>query len=166
MRKTACWLLLAVVVVACGFQALGAEDKTASAGSPASPFTNFPGLPTCMKGSVQNGDPSKGGSVILAKAATGCTVPWHRHTATEQLMVVSGQAKVKMKDGAPASLRSGSYLSLPGSHVHQFTCLAACTFFIVSDAAFDIHYVDAAGKEISSEDALKTKADSKMRMKK
>ena len=36
--------------------------------------------------------------------------------------------------------------------------MMACTFFIASDAAFDIHYVDAAGKEISTEDALKSKA--------
>jgi hypothetical protein len=48
-------------------------------------------------------------------------------------------------------------LCLPGKHVHHFTCVAACIMFVVSDAAFDIHYVDARGQEISPDDAPKSK---------
>jgi quercetin dioxygenase-like cupin family protein len=96
--------------------------------------------------------------VILAKTATGCTIPWHWHTANEQLMVVAGNAKVSMKEGSPATVHAGDYLSLPGKNAHQFHCVAACTLFIVPDGAFDIHYVDASGKEISPEEALKSKA--------
>jgi hypothetical protein len=70
-------------------------------------------------------------------------------------MVVSGQGKAEMKDGSPVMLRSGDYLSLPGKGVHQFTCVAACTMFISTDGAFDIHYVNASGKEISPDEALK-----------
>ena len=121
-------------------------------------LANLPGLPTCAMASVESGDPSKGGSVIFAKAEPGCTVPWHWHTSTEQLMMVSGRAKVEMKDGAPAGLRPGDFLAMPSKHVHQFTCVTACTLFIGSDAAFDLHYVDASGKEIAPEEALKAKA--------
>ena len=158
MRLRVLSLLLAVTVIGSSFQPVRADDKAVFAARASSKFMNFPGLPTCMTGAVQNGDPSKGASVILAKTATGCTVPWHWHTADEQLMVVGGSAKVEMKDGTPASLHSGDYLSLPGKHVHHFTCLAACTLFIVPSAAFDIHYVDANGKEISPEEALKSAA--------
>jgi len=60
-----------------------------------SKFTNMAGLPSCMTLSVQRGDPSKGPSVILLKFKPGCTVPWHWHTAAEQLMVVSGTGTPK-----------------------------------------------------------------------
>jgi len=157
MRSAACWLVT-MAVMALGIQSLSAEEKKAAAAKPASEFMNLPSLPACAKVSVKSGDPSKGGAVILAKAATGCTVPWHWHSTSEQLMVVSGSGKVEMKDGSPMMAHSGSYLNLPGHGVHQFTCTMACTFFIVTEAAFDIHYVDAAGKEISTEEALKSKA--------
>jgi quercetin dioxygenase-like cupin family protein len=151
--------VLAVLVIA--FQPTQAQDKMVFAAKSTSKFVNFPGLPKCMTGSVQNGDPSKGASVILAKSATGCKVPWHWHTATEQLMMVSGTGKVEMKDGSPSSIHAGDYLRLPGKNVHQFTCTTACTLFIAPDGAFDIHYVDANGKEIPPEDALKSAAAKK-----
>lgn len=53
--------------------------------------------------------------------------------------------------------RPGSYALLPTENVHQFTCSSACTAFVTSDAAFDIHYVDASGKEIPAEAALMKK---------
>ena len=46
------------------------------------------------------------------------------------------------------------YAMMPSKHVHRFTCMSACTGFVTSDAAFDIHYVDAGGKEIPPEAAL------------
>ena len=165
MRICTCCLVLAILVAPAS-QFARAEDKPAHAASPASEFVNFPGLPTCVKGSVKNGDPTKGGSVILAKATAGCLIPWHWHTANEQLFMSSGSAKVEMKDASPATLHAAGYLSLPAKGHHQFTCVAACTFFIASDAAFDIHYVDKDGKEISPDEALKSKAKSKVPMKK
>ena len=165
MRICTCCLVL-TVLLGPAFQSARAEDKPAHAAKAASEFMNFPGLPTCVKGSVKNGDPSKGGSVILTKATAGCVVPWHWHTANEQLFMSSGSAKVEMKDASPATLHAAGYVSLPAKSPHQFTCIAACTFFISSDAAFDIHYVDKDGKEISVDDALKSKAKSKAPMKK
>jgi quercetin dioxygenase-like cupin family protein len=158
-----CCFLSAAFVIGFALQSAGAQDKMVYAGRASSKFVNFPGLPTCMTGSVQNGDPSKEASVILAKTPAGCVIPWHWHTASEQLMVVSGSAKVGMKDGQPASLHSGDYLGLPGKNAHQFTCIAACTFFIVPSGAFDIHYVDKEGKEISPEEALKRGAKKTMK---
>ena len=69
-------------------------------------------------------------------------------------MIVSGKAKVEMKE-ASSTMAAGDYINLPAKHAHQFTCLAACVFFIESDRAFDIHYVNAEGKEIPQEEALK-----------
>jgi quercetin dioxygenase-like cupin family protein len=163
MRVAACCLLTAVLVMGVATRFASAEDKMAYAAKATSKFVNFPGLPTCMTGSVQHGDPSKGAAVILAKSTTGCTVPWHWHTADEQLMMVSGNAKVAMKDGQPTSVHSGDYLSLPGKNAHHFTCVAACTLFIMPSGAFDIHYVDKDGKEISPDEALKSKGKAPMK---
>src|SRR5205823_5189833 len=102
-------------------------------------------------------------AVIMAKVATGCVIPWHWHSASEELMFVSGSAKVDMKEGAPARMHAGDYLHLPSKNVHQFSCVAACSFFIITDAAFDIHYVDASGKEIPLDEAIKAKAKSPMK---
>jgi len=105
--------------------------------------------------------PDLGAAVILAKVAAGCVIPWHWHTAGEQLMFVAGSAKVDMKDGAPVRMHTGDYIKLPAKNVHQFTCVAACTFYLATDGAFDIHYVDKDGKEISMDEALKAKAPAK-----
>jgi len=118
-------------------------------------LVNIPGLPTCAVGSVQNGDPTKGASFILAKAPAGCTIPWHWHTPNETLMIVSGSALLEMKDGKPLTLQPGGFALLPAREVHQFSCLTACMLYVYSDVAFDIHYVDKSGNEISPADALK-----------
>ncbi len=118
-------------------------------------FATVPGLPTQTVGSVQSGDPSKGPFILFAKAAAGSTIPWHWHTAAERLMIVSGAADVQMKDGNPVRLEAGGFASLPAQHVHQFRCERDCTFYLDSDGAFDIHYVNGQGTEISAAEALK-----------
>jgi len=118
-------------------------------------FATVPGLPTRAVGSVQSGDPAKGPFILLAKAAAGCTIPWHWHTGAERLMIVSGVADVEMKDGKPVRLQAGAFAALPAHHVHQFRCERDCVFYIDSDAAFDIHYVNGQGNEISAAEALK-----------
>jgi quercetin dioxygenase-like cupin family protein len=160
MRFAACSLLLVVLVAGPALRSAQAEDagKPMYAASASDKFVNLPGLPTCTTAVVLSGDPSKGGSRILVKAAAGCLIPWHWHTPTEVLMFVSGRGKGEMKDASPIMLHSGDYLSLPGKGVHQFTCVLACTFFLTSDGPFDIHYVDASGKEIPPDQALKSKA--------
>ncbi|HEX8108905.1 MAG TPA: cupin domain-containing protein [Kofleriaceae bacterium] len=89
------------------------------------------------------------------KTKTGCAVPWHWHTANEQLMIVDGTARVEMKDmGKPITLQAGGF-AMPSHHVHEFRCTQACTFLLYSDQKLDIHYVDPQGKEISPDEALK-----------
>ena len=117
----------------------------------------FPGLPACFVGAVLSGDPGKGPSLLVGKFSTGCTVPWHWHTPDEHVMLASGVGRMEMKDAKTAVLRSGGYAMMPGHHVHQFTCLSTCVMFLKADGAFDTHYVNADGKEIPPEEALKKK---------
>lgn len=115
------------------------------------------GLPACTIVAVESGDPSKGASVIVFKAKAGCVVPWHWHTPVENVMLVSGSAKVEMKGGSSSTIGPGGYAMMPSKHVHQFTCTTACTAFVTSDSVFDIHYVDASGNEIPPDAALAKK---------
>ena len=120
-------------------------------------FGTVPNAPECFTVAVERGDPASGPSVLLAKFAPGCVAPFHWHTPSETAMLVSGALEVQMKDDPAMVAHQGDFLYLPGHHVHRATCLppAACTLFLSSDAAFDIHWVDAAGNEIPLETALK-----------
>jgi quercetin dioxygenase-like cupin family protein len=143
-----------------------AQDKGAGAGAMKNladhKLVAFPGLPACTLGAVESGDPAKGPSVIVFTAKAGCVIPWHWHTPTEQVMIVKGAAKMEMKDGGHSMvLKPGGFALMPSKHVHQLTCQSACTGFVASDAPFDIHYVDADGKEITPEAALAKKGKAK-----
>jgi quercetin dioxygenase-like cupin family protein len=118
-------------------------------------LTTIPGLPTCATGAVLQGDPTKGPSIILSKVSSDCTFPWHWHTPTETLIIISGTAHVQAKDGPEMTLSAGAFASMPSKHIHQFHCVTTCTLYVHSDAAFDMHYVNAEGTEISPMDALK-----------
>lgn len=118
-------------------------------------FVTIPGLPTCAHGSVQNGDPTKGAFILYAKVAAKCSIPWHWHTANEHLMIVTGSAHVAMKGGKALTLHAGGFAMLPSRHVHEFRSETPSSFYLYSDGAFDIHYVDAQEKELSPADALK-----------
>jgi quercetin dioxygenase-like cupin family protein len=152
-------VLSAAIFSAPAFAAEPAEMITVE--QPNLKFAPIAGAPACAKAAPARGDPAKGASVLLIKLAEGCRVPWHWHTANEQLMVVSGSGTLEMKDGKKLRLRAGSYASLPAKHVHQATCSEACTFFNSADGVFDIHYVDEAGKEITPDEALKKGAKRK-----
>jgi len=134
-----------------------AQDNSKAAGQNVSEmkFGAFPGMPTCSSGAVVSGDPAKGPSIILAKMKPGCAFPWHWHTPSEHLMVVSGAIRLEMKDAAPKTLGAGGFAVMPAHHVHNARCAKACLLYIYSDAAFDMHYVDDQGKEISPDEALK-----------
>lgn len=146
-----------ITMLACMFLA-HAEDMGVTRKMAENKFAPMAGIPQCATLAVESGDPSKGSSVILLKGTSGCVIPWHWHTPTEHVMIVSGSAKVEMKDSSSAAvLGPGGYAMMPSKHVHQFTCASKCSAFVSSDAAFDIHYVDTNGGEISPDAALSKK---------
>lgn len=125
------------------------------AAAKSSKFANLPGLPACLTVAVQRGDPSQGSAALLLKFAPGCTVPWHWHSVGEQLLLISGTGTAEMRDGKPMTMHAGDYAYLPAKSVHQFKAVAAVLMLDIPDAAFDIHYVDKSGSEISPDEALK-----------
>jgi quercetin dioxygenase-like cupin family protein len=154
--------VLAVVVGSCCSGAVAADGAAAGTQSIAKnlsdqKFEPVPGVPACLTSAVLSGDPGKGPALLLAKFTSGCTVPWHWHTPDEHVMLASGVGKMEMKDAKAVVLRAGGYAEMPSHHVHQFTCVSACVMFLRSDGIFDTHYVNADGKEIALDEALKKK---------
>jgi len=153
-------IVAASSVLTFGFDRLSAGetgDKATVNPAASAKFGAVPNAPKCFTVAVEKGDPGKEASVILAKFAPGCVAPWHWHTPTETVMVVSGSLEAQMKGEKALVAHRGDFLDMPPRHVHRATCQGAapCLVFISSDAAFDIHWVDAAGKEIPIETALK-----------
>ncbi len=148
-------MCLAVIFLVSGVAS--AQEMVGQAGTnmAAMKFMTVPPVPTCARAAVASGDPTKGASVLLLKATPGCVIPWHWHTPNEYVMVVSGAASLQMKDDKAVTLTSGAFALMPSHHAHHFKCLRACSIYIYSDAAFDIHYVDKQGNELTPADALK-----------
>jgi quercetin dioxygenase-like cupin family protein len=119
-------------------------------------FSARPGAPDCATDSPAHTNPASGAATFIVKFDSGCTVPWHWHTPNENLMPISGLIQVTMKGEKPVVLKSGDFAFMPAKHIHQAKCASSkpCSFYLSVDAPFDIHYVDAAGKEIPSEQAL------------
>jgi quercetin dioxygenase-like cupin family protein len=154
--KFLCCCLFAVICTFLVSISAAAQEMTPSGRNVAEmKLTTIPGLPTCARGSVQSGNPTNASSIIFAKMPAGCSIPWHWHTPNEHVMIVNGVARLDMKDAKSLVLRSGGFAMLPSKHVHQFRCRQACSIYIYSDVAFDIHYVNGKGDEISPADALK-----------
>lgn len=158
-RLSALLLALAVIVVAGSIRlaAQAADEKPTVATAATAKFGPIPNAPECFTVAVERGDPTKGPSVILAKFAPGCVAPFHWHSPSETVMIVSGSLQTQMKGDAAFVAHHGDFVFMPPQHVHRATCVGAapCLVFLSSDAAFDIHWVDAAGKEISLDAALK-----------
>lgn len=149
-----CFALTNLGLIAQSPEPLPMAYKAAAAAT----FGSHPALPACGTIAVQDGDPTQGPSVIMLKAKAGCVIPWHWHTANERLIIVSGSAKGEMKDMKPLMLKPGDFVVMPAKGIHQFTALTDVELYDLSDAAFDIHYVDASGSEIPVETALKKTA--------
>ena len=124
-------------------------------------FETIPDMPSCATGAIVRGNPRSGPAWVLLKLASGCRVPWHWHTANEDMVVISGKGTIDMTDGKPLPFVPGAFASLPSHHTHRASCVKTCLLFSIADAAFDIHYVDASGNEISAKQALKEAARTK-----
>jgi mannose-6-phosphate isomerase-like protein (cupin superfamily) len=96
----------------------------------------------CLSSALEAGDAKTGPSTWVLRAPNGCVVPWHTHTAEEQLIIVSGSIVAEMLDHAPTQLGPGGF-AMMGSHMpHQFTCRSksGCLMFITFDGAYDIKW--------------------------
>ena len=102
-----------------------------------------PDEPACLSSASENGDPDTGPSTFILKAPSGCLVPWHYHTAEEQLIVVSGDVLTEMEGMAARTLGPGGFAMMPSKAKHQFAChsKSECILFVTFDRKYDIVWV-------------------------
>jgi hypothetical protein len=63
----------------------------------------------CLLSAVEAGDLKTGRSTLILKAPSGCVVPWHSHTAEEQLIVITGSVVSEMLDHKATRLGPGGF---------------------------------------------------------
>ena len=97
----------------------------------------------CLDSVLENGDPAKGASTFLLRAAPNCLVPLHNHTAEEQLIVVRGDVETGMAGVSPRVLQAGGFAMMPSKANHWFSCKSkeGCLMFVTFDRAYDIFWV-------------------------
>jgi hypothetical protein len=96
----------------------------------------------CLLSAVETGDLKTGRSTLILKAPSGCVVPWHSHTAEEQLIVITGSVVTEMLDHEPTRLGPGGFAVMGSRMPHQFTCAARprCLMVIAFDGPYDIFW--------------------------
>ena len=120
-------------------------------------FVTLPNVPDCMTVAVERGDPGTGPASVLVKMAPACDSRTHWHAADASVVVVSGKTQLEMKDAKTAALGQSDFFFMPAHHIHRERCVgrAACTLYVELYGPFDVHYVDAAGKDIPEAEALR-----------
>jgi quercetin dioxygenase-like cupin family protein len=98
----------------------------------------------CLSSAAETGDPDTGPSTEILKASKDCVVPWHYHTAEEQLFVAGGTLLTEMEGMPAATLERGGFAVMRGKQKHQFTCRSAdpCIVFVAFNQKYDIVWVD------------------------
>ncbi len=142
MKQEMSWILAACLAVFISGAAL-AEDSATGAIKPLSSvkFSQDSDV-KCLLSAVETGDPTTGRSTLILKASPGCVVPWHFHTAEEQLIIISGTVLAEMTNHQPTRLAPGGF-AMMGRHMpHQFTCQgkSACLMIVAFDRAYDIYW--------------------------
>jgi anti-sigma factor ChrR (cupin superfamily) len=93
----------------------------------------------CLLQARETGDPDHGPSTWILKAPQGCLVPWHHHSAQEELIVVQGLVLTEMSGEQPARLGPGGFATMASKISHQFKCVAkTCVLFVSFDRAYDV----------------------------
>lgn len=145
---------ISIVLGASSITAQQSAQQPVIANVGTSKLASVPGAPDCATYAVEHGDTKGTSSVTLVKLASGCTTAMHWHSADEEFMLASGTAQLQMRGEQPFTLSPGDYYYMPAHHHHQTTCASGCMYFRYTHGPIDIHYVDAAGNEISAEKAL------------
>ena len=142
MRQATNWTLAACIAVLIS-GATFAEDRATGAIKPLSSVKFSADQDVkCLLSAVETGDPATGRSTLILKASPGCLVPWHYHTAEEQLIIISGTVLAEMTDHQPTRLGPGGFAVMGGRMPHQFTCQgkSACLMIVAFDRAYDIYW--------------------------
>jgi quercetin dioxygenase-like cupin family protein len=135
------WIIAVLTACFCGVALAG--DNPAGAINPLDSVKFAPDPDVkCLLSAIETGDPKTGRSTLMLKASSDCVVPWHSHSAEEQLIVITGNVLSEMLDHKPTHLGPGGFAVMGSRMPHQFTCLArpGCLMIVAFDGPYDIFW--------------------------
>ena len=88
---------------------------------------------------VLHGDPAKPNADVFFRVPAGATLPVHRHTSAERMVLIEGELHVTFEGQKPAILKPGSYAYGPALRAHGGACVSAtpCILFMAFEAPVD-----------------------------
>jgi mannose-6-phosphate isomerase-like protein (cupin superfamily) len=96
----------------------------------------------CLSSALETGDPATGPATFILKAPPGCVVPWHFHTAREQVIVIRGRLEMQMTDHDKSQLGPGGFAVMQTRVAHRFACRGKtpCLMIVAFDDSYDIFW--------------------------
>lgn len=135
-------LPLAAALLAASAPAQGAADPPRTI-RPADPAIRWGACPPIFAGdcaiAVLHGDPAKPNADVWLRVGGGTTLPPHRHSSAERMVLVAGTLRVDYSGAPPATLTPGDYAYGPAGLAHSAACIGtpACILFIAFEGPVD-----------------------------
>lgn len=97
---------------------------------------------------VLQGDPAKPNADVVLKVGPGNTLPRHKHTSAERMILLKGTLQVTYDGAAPVTLKPGDYAYGPAGLPHVASCKSKvpCLLFIAFEGPVDAELVASAHK--------------------
>lgn len=111
------------------------------------PSVTWGGCPPIFPGAcsmtVLQGDPTKPNSDVVLKVGAGNTLPRHKHSSAERMILLSGILQVTYDGAANVTLKRGHYAYGPAGLPHVAKCISKvpCTLFIAFEGPVDAELV-------------------------
>ncbi len=107
-----------------------------------------PFLPKGCGIAVLHGDPAKDNVDVFFKIPAKSTIPLHRHTSAERMVLVAGELHVTYEGQKTAVLKPGTYGYGPAEKPHKGYCASAvaCVLFIAFESPLDAIPIESAKK--------------------
>ena len=118
----------------------------------ADPSLKWGGCPPIFPGAceiaVLQGNPTKPNSDILLRVGPGYSLPRHKHSSAERMILIEGELAVKYDGAAGVTLTPGTYAYGPAGLPHEGECSSEtqCTLFIAFEGPVDAEPVPPAGQ--------------------
>jgi len=105
-------------------------------------------IPAGCEIAVLHGDPAVPNVDILFKVPGDFTIPLHRHTSAERMVLLSGELHVTYEGQQTAVVATGSYAYGPAKRPHEAYCAKGddCVLFIAFEAPLDAYPIAAQEK--------------------
>lgn len=94
---------------------------------------------------VLHGDPSEPNADVFFRVPGGYTLPRHRHTSAERMVLVAGELHLTYEGRRSVELVPGTYAYGPARLAHEGRCVSEepCVLFIAFEAPIDASAVAA-----------------------